>query len=102
MTGFYDYEGKQGAQPRVYLTSGSGSYFERHGVERFPEFRNYMSQWGLLANCDGSAMRKGYGGYTLVYQNAKDGSWDALEYGVLKDRGIAMILGERTKPLTTK
>jgi hypothetical protein len=97
--GDYYFEGKVGSHPMVRLSTTPGqSFFELHGVERFPEFKQVMKQWGVLANCDGTAMKKGYGGYILVFERM-DGTWDMNEFGVLADRGILTILGERIKPI---
>lgn len=102
ITGVYQYEEK--GEPEIVIEKGGTGFFQPHGMAKIP-IRIWIDvdETGTPRREVGNEQRYRY---TLLIQygkggggNYKAGSYDLLDVTMLKDRGIAMILGERIRRL---
>lgn len=100
--GVYQYEGK--GEPIVQIDRNGSGLFQPHGMPAIP-----IKIW-IAVDADGTPRRQvgtelRYR-YTLLIQygeggggNYPAGKYDLMDVTMLKDQGIAMIYGERTRQL---
>ena len=100
--GTYRYEDKK--EPIVQINGDGTGLFQPHGMPAIPiKIWIDVDEKGVPRKEVGTEQRYRY---TLLIQygeggggNYKAGSYDLLDVTMLKDEGIAMILGERIKKL---
>lgn len=100
--GVYRYEEK--GEPEIVIEKDGTGFFQPHGMAKIPiKIWIDVDETGEPRREVGTELRYRY---TLLIQygeggggNYKAGSYDLLDVTMLKDEGIAMILGERIRRL---